>query len=281
MIKYCLLILSLILPMASTLTTPESMETFNDVIFENYDSYGYLLVADKKDYEVMVINGVIGNDTYYGIFINNKTNTVMQAFLETKNINYEIKFNDHIANYPKLKMKKNSTYTFKIIDTISEKAIYEETFITNGQALSDVFNGLGNHQLSTEKLSIYFKPLPAIQIVSTILIVVFGLIIIFIVAFKKNRNIRYHNLRHIPVQPNRVSNVIDVIDDDYELSEFDNFEDNFQTSIEVQKENKDSNAEIILDKQAYMNHLFKLYEHNEITEEELNEEIKKIWWKND
>ena len=124
MIKYCLLLLSLILPIASTNTTPSSMESFHNLVFENYDSYGYLLVANKKDYEVMVVTGVIDKNTYYGIFINNKTNTPMRVYLEAKNIEYRIEFDDHIASYPKLKLKIRLLMNYRLrIPSVIKKFI--------------------------------------------------------------------------------------------------------------------------------------------------------------
>ena len=212
MMKYCLLLLSLILPIASTNTTPSSMESFHNLVFENYDSYGYLLVANKKDYEVMVVTGVIDKNTYYGIFINNKTNTPMRVYLEAKNIEYRIEFDDHIASYPKLKLKNKTTYELSITDTISDQKIYKESFTTNGVAESDVFYGLGKNELETQRLSQSLKPQSLIQLISVILIVIFGAIIVYIAAFKKNKNIRYQSWWDVDSEPpiiNYDDNIID------------------------------------------------------------------------
>lgn len=310
MIKFCLLLLSLILPITSkviptttnttdiesfkivtnsvqslAVSNPDSIEAFNDLITENYDSYGYLLIATKKEYDVMVITGIINNNTYYGIFINNKTNNPMKAFLDTVTVEYNIYFNDHIASYPKLKLDRNKTYEIKIIDTISGQPIYDESFTTDGNALSDIYYGYGNNQLTTQKLTTTLKPLPTIQIVSIVLIVIFGFIIIYILVAKKNRNVRYHHYHSMPSPMNSRPNVIDIDEDDYELFDYnDGYDDDnddehdFLDHYQTQEPPKDMD-EIIIDKETYINHLFKLYEQNEITEEVLNEELKKIWWK--
>ncbi|HHU80305.1 MAG: hypothetical protein ACOX40_00530 [Bacilli bacterium] len=276
MIKYCLLLLSLILPIASTNTTPSSMESFHNLVFENYDSYGYLLVANKKDYEVMVVTGVIDKNTYYGIFINNKTNTPMRVYLEAKNIEYRIEFDDHIASYPKLKLKNKTTYELSITDTISDQKIYKESFTTNGVAESDVFYGLGKNELETQRLSQSLKPQSLIQLISVILIVIFGAIIVYIAAFKKNKNIRYQSWWDVDSEPpiiNYDDNIIDATFDDDDLFDYSDTYDNFDDyELDAKPEEKTE----ILDKESYLNHLFKLYEYGEISEEELNEELRKI-----
>lgn len=261
------------MPVADT-TETDPKDQFNDAVYANYDEYNYILANRTKDYELLVVSGKTGSNVSYGIFIDNKTNHPMDAFITDGYLSYHIPFTDHTASFPKVKLTHNKEYTITVTDLISDQDIINDQFTTNPSGVSlntafDIFSGLGQNALGAAiSLPVSVETKRIVNLLSILSIILFLGIIAAIVIFKKNRMPRYHHAETDPVHvPDHREDNDDIIDAKYEDA--------------PQEAEKPSERNAIVDKQSYMNNLFRMYENKEITEEELNEELKKIWGKHD
>ena len=249
-------ILSLIVLILTTnlKTTSIEEERFMENVNSCYNQYSTIIDEETTVGDIRVILGIKDDEYYLSAFFLNEASV---------NMRLQVFINDSLEGTYVVEGTVINTYGIEIKETdVIKIVLYHESQQYNynvnvGETLQtiDFMEGLGNTKFPKNKLETDVIRILRLFIAGFVLLSC--CFVFVIVSFYKKRKGKFN-------EQNKT--VIDVVGEYYE--------EYGDPTIDSEKEIEK------VDKQSLMDRYFEEYRSGEITEEELNEKLKKLWWQN-
>ena len=231
---------------------------FMDKIYNAYDKY--YIVEDEKIMvgDFTLIFGQVDNKYYLSCFLYNdgtQNKHLVKIIVNDQKLTSYVHDGGVVEGFG---LELDSTDTFKVYISDKQNDVLLGSYNVSN-LIDDLVNdynvGLGTKEFPKNKRETDFiKTIKLYIYVFVLLSFIFIGILIFLYRYRVGR----FSERYKQIEPNIFEKVKDV--DDSEI---------IDATFTIEKDNK----------QEIMDKLFEEYRHGDITEEELNERLKKLWWK--
>lgn len=249
---------SFIMLLLSVVPTTIEQEKFITTVNDCYEEYIYAVNEEIEFGQVTICFGTYKNKYYVSAFILSESSLSPNIYIYVNNKLTTCVAEGTVANAYGIKVDSNDTLKI-IMGKDPQTKTYElslDELISNLQQTAIKGNSQGNFP-SNKRESYVLSLLKLLLIGFGIFAVV--LIIILFIIIKKGKSIFAKKVYY---------------NDEYE--DYYNYKKEDEDVIEATYE--DNNE---VDRQVLMDKYFEEYRSGDITEDELNEKLKKLWWKND
>lgn len=252
-------LLSLFVMLLAVVPHSIEQENFMTKVNECYDEYIYAISEEIEFGDVMIAFGKYKKDYYISAFCLSESSLSPNIYIYINDKLYTCVSEGTIGLAYGFKVKENDSIKI-VFGKEPQTKTYELSFDNLMQQLQqEPIEGKGSGDFPENKRESYILSILKFVLIGFAVFCVL-LIILLIFIIKRGKSIFSKKIYY---------------NDDY---------DNYNNSQEFEdKDVVDTTFEEVqdIDRQALMDKYFEEYRCGDITEEELNEKLKKLWWKND
>lgn len=256
-----ILVFQIFFGFANTISGNEYM----DSVKNSYDEYYIVEDTNLSFGDYTLVFGMYDGDYYLSCFLYNEgvsVNQKIKVLVNGDDVTTFVPDSSVVAGFG-LELNEDDCFDIFVMDNNNETII-------GSYKVSDLINDFNNHKLIGEGTGDFPKNKKEINAINTIKGFLLGFVllsilfvIILIVLYKKRLGRFSENYKSDPLF-------------DFEKDYYDNEEEDDENIIDVESDNVEVQE---VNKQEVMDRLFEEYRHGDITEDELNERLKKLWWK--